>query len=563
MDPFHIERDRWFRGYLDHHPEEATTLGIAGYDARMHDASEAGYAQELGVHQGLLDALAHLGPLSGEDALDADAMRRLARFRVHTLADLHIHERSLELSIHPHAMLGHHVAHIASASEWETFASRLAELPRLLTQREENLRRGLRSGWIPDAVLARHFAEDLLPGAAKWLAALPSLPSRRAHHLPAEGLARLERAGAAASSAMRSHAAFVQAHIVPPSSDTWAVGEEEYRLRLEGFFGLRMTPAELAAEGRERLLVAQGELIARADRLARRGGERVTDLTQATAMVRRLFSQCLTNAEDVVPLYRGLVDRGARFVEERGLFRLPSGWELGIVPIPEGMVHGGGATNWPAPLCDRSRRGHLAVSLEPGMHSTPAAANLTVHEAIPGHYLQSAAWQRGFAAQPSPVRFLCVADDEAMVQQYFGPMLNVEGFAVWAEELLFHEGYLDDEEAVCFAASQVIRAARVVLDVELHTRPMTREQAARTMEEATGLSARWCAGQALRYTRIPIQAVTYDVGVREIRRVWDAARAAEGARFNPAGFHDRFFSFGPLPPATILAQWSADASSLA
>jgi hypothetical protein len=50
--------------------------------------------------------------------------------------------------------------------------------------------------------------------------------------------------------------------------------------------------------------------------------------------------------------------------------------------------------------------------------------------------------------------------------------------------------------------------------------------------------------------------------VREIRRVWDAVRAVEGARFNPAAFHDRFFAFGPLPPATILAQWSAAGSSL-
>jgi uncharacterized protein (DUF885 family) len=130
-------------------------------------------------------------------------------------------------------------------------------------------------------------------------------------------------------------------------------------------------------------------------------------------------------------------------------------------------------------------------------------------------------------------------------------MMNIEGWAVWAEELMLDEGFFEGrpEEELCARVSQIIRAARVLVDVSLHTGRMTPDEASTTFARATGMSIEFARAQVSRYMRAPLQALTYALGCESIRRL----REHPHVRAMPLPkFHEWLLSYGPVPPSRIL-----------
>jgi len=209
------------------------------------------------------------------------------------------------------------------------------------------------------------------------------------------------------------------------------------------------------------------------------------------------------------------------------------------------MIHGGSITNWPAPLSDRSRRGHVAIALTPAAHVVAFMPNLAIHEATPGHFLQSVVWRERFGGAPEPVRFVAVHDEVAAATSWFGAMPAIEGFAVHAENVMREAGFHDHDGEVAAIASALIRAARAACDLSLHLRDVDVDEAAARLCATTGMPRAWCDAQVVRVLRIPIQATTYFVGEQRHRVMLDDARARLGERFRADVFHDRLLACGP------------------
>ena len=89
-------------------------------------------------------------------------------------------------------------------------------------------------------------------------------------------------------------------------------------------------------------------------------------------------------------------------------------------------------------------------------------------------------------------------------------------------------------------------------DLRLHTQDMSREEAAQLLCARTGFPLRWAQGQALRYTRIPLQAITYAVGADRFAALEARRREELGERFDLADFHDGLIAAGPVPPDWML-----------
>ncbi len=545
-------RDRFFRRYLELYPEEATTLGAHAFDDRLSDLSEAGLSDALAFWQSTSGELSRIDPaaLATDDAIDAGIVDRLARFSAHALGELRQAWGNLEASLQPNAMISYQAVQAAAPDDFGPIAARLAAVPRFLAAHEENLRAGLAAGRAPDAAITRQLAAELLPAAARHLGSFASLPARMGLELPAARIAELDAAAAEAQRAYQAHAGFVEAELLPRAAESYALGRDEYARRLELFFGTKRPLDEIAAEAEDTLARA-GDAIVEAARKVARPGERVSDLAGASTVFFRGWSAHPESTDAAVALYRGLAVRIERFVRERRLVTVPEGYEVALAPLPPAIAHGTSVTNWPVPLLDPHQRGFTMVAPDPRAHSIPGAANLFAHEAIPGHHLQSLVWQRAFAGHPSPVRFLLVADDVAFARQAFGPMLNIEGWAAYMEEVMLEHGLYTDEEALLSIVSKAIRAARVVLDIRLHAAGLGRVEAAAWLARSTAMPLGWCEAQVLRYTRIPIQAITYHLGRQAIGELLEARRAALGSAFELGAFHDRFLSFGPVPPALL------------
>ncbi|MEO7092891.1 MAG: DUF885 family protein, partial [Polyangiales bacterium] len=333
---------------------------------------------------------------------------------------------------------------------------------------------------------------------------------------------------------------FYRERILPQARENGAIGEDEVRFRLTHVFGIDRSPDALVDDARAVLAAAQAEIMR---------GTRTTNMEDATAAVRCRQAAIPASDADVFPLYESLTQRARTFVQEQRIFSIPPDLEIGFRPSYPGMTEG--ATNWPAPLLDRQKRAHFLVSPVAANHPLLWAPLLAVHEGIPGHSLQSAWWQRRFSTHEAPVRFLRVNDDVASAAQCFGTMLNVEGFATYVEDRMRRAGYYDDDGIVWAHVVRAIRAVRVIVDLGLSTGRMSRAEAAAFIARECCLSEERGRSETLRYLRIPLQALTYLVGAREIERLHDDCSRALGQAFDEPKFHDALFAYGPVPPAWI------------
>lgn len=548
LDAFVRLRASFFERYLQTQPEEATTLGRHDFDDRLKDLSPSALGDEYVFHRDTLARLERLPPeaLPPDAQLDRLAMLGVSRFHVHTHEDLRGLRSNVELSTYPHTMLQYQLGQAETAADWSAIASRAARIPTFLQQQEELLLEGLATAEVPDVHVVQDFAEDQLPVIVRYYEHLPALPDAHGVTLSPTEARALQHAAHEAREAFATHHRFLRERVLPRARPGVVLGDDEYRWRLRHMFGLTASPEELVLQAEEVLARTEGAIV----HLAAQLSTPLSNLAEARALLARLETEHPARDEDVIPLYRQLIARAEAFVHEHGLFNVPEGSRLGLKPLPPGMVDVRG-TNWPAPLLDPRKPGWFVLAPMAPAHPTVWAALLAVHEGIPGHFLQSVAWQRAFSQHPAPVRFLLVTDHVAMARGHFGPMLNIEGYATYAEERMRRAGFYSPAEALTALVARALRAVRVVVDLGLHTRRMDDDAAVRYLMHHACMPEPNARREILRYKRIPMQAITYLLGALELEQLEEDCRRERGSRFDEPAFHDELFSYGPVPPALL------------
>jgi uncharacterized protein (DUF885 family) len=159
------------------------------------------------------------------------------------------------------------------------------------------------------------------------------------------------------------------------------------------------------------------------------------------------------------------------------------------------------------------------------------------HEGIPGHFLQ-----------------LSIANhlsDEIRKEHSDG--VFIEGWALYTEEMLMRTGLYPNNSA---AQGQILRlsryrAARIGVDVNLHTGKWTFEQAVNYFMEAGGLDREAAEGEAAGAASSPTQKITYMVGKWQIMRMLGRYRDRQGANFRLGSFHNDLLKNGSLPLSIV------------
>jgi uncharacterized protein (DUF885 family) len=155
------------------------------------------------------------------------------------------------------------------------------------------------------------------------------------------------------------------------------------------------------------------------------------------------------------------------------------------------------------------------------------------HEGIPGHFLQLSIANH----LPNEIR-----------RQHSDGIL-IEGWALYGEEMLMRTGLYPDNSA---GSAQILRlsryrAARIGVDVNLHTGKWTFDQAVNYFMEAGGLDREAATGEAAGAAASPTQKITYMVGKWQIMRLLGKYRDKQGANFRLGQFHDDLIKNGSLP----------------
>lgn len=161
-----------------------------------------------------------------------------------------------------------------------------------------------------------------------------------------------------------------------------------------------------------------------------------------------------------------------------------------------------------------------------------------LHEGVPGHHLQIALGQERFDL-PEFRR-----SDEITV--------FVEGWALYAEKLGVEMGiYRDPYEDFGRLSFEIWRACRLVMDVGIHWKGWSYDQAAECLRENTALTDGSIEYETYRYIGWPGQALAYKIGELEIIKLRKHAEAALGPKFDLRGFHTMVIDSGPMPMSVL------------
>lgn len=167
-------------------------------------------------------------------------------------------------------------------------------------------------------------------------------------------------------------------------------------------------------------------------------------------------------------------------------------------------------------------------------NTTSGMESLFLHEAIPGHHYQMSL-QMENDQLPKFRRFL-----------WYGAY--GEGYALYCESLGKELGlYTDPYQYMGALGDEIHRAIRLVVDVGMHTRGMTREQAIRYMTDNEAISEEGATAEIERYMAIAGQALSYKIGALKIRELRNKYQQQLGSRFRLSDFHDEFLKDGCMP----------------
>jgi len=161
---------------------------------------------------------------------------------------------------------------------------------------------------------------------------------------------------------------------------------------------------------------------------------------------------------------------------------------------------------------------------------------LTIHEAMPGHYVQ---FEYANGVQPSTRRLL---------RSVFGNGPYIEGWGQYATQVMLDEGFdRSPEMALTFAKEELRVIANTILDIRLQMLGMTDEEAMDLMLKQTFQEAEEARAKLQRAKLSSAQLPTYFVGWRGWLKVRDEFKQSKGGSFSLPEFNDRALKEGAVP----------------
>lgn len=528
-------------------PASATGTGEHRFDSDMPDLSPAGWAARAALNHALLarlDAIPRAG-LSRANQVDAALLETSLK------GDLWANEVNQSWAWDP---LIHNGA--AGGAFYSLIAREFAPLPdrlRSATARMEKLpgmlagtRAAIDPARVPD-IHAQTYSKQNggVDGLIDQIAGM-------ATDLPAADLTRLTAAATAAKAAVAEHQAWIDGTLVPNAKGDFRIGAARYDAKLAFALNSPMTRADIKVRAQGHLDRLTDEMYGLArTALDGKAGAPPTPAEASGEQKRAAIAAALELAyadrpgrADVLPLANAALAQATAFVGAKGLITLPTD-PVAVIVLPEfqrGVAFA--YCDSPGPL-DRGQKTFYAVSPIPEdwtdvqtdsylrEYNTRSVHELTIHEAMPGHYVQLAHAN----AYPSVLRAV------------LGSGSFVEGWACYAQDVMADAGYYDGDPLykLVHLKWQLRAISNAILDQAIHVDGMSRDDAMAFMVDHTFQQEREAAGKWTRAQLSSCQLPTYFVGWDEHHQLRAEIERREGAAFDLKAYHDKVLSFGSPP----------------
>lgn len=427
---------------------------------------------------------------------------------------------------------------VDNAADAEAYLARLQSYPAQLDGELERLKEARGLGLVPPAFLIdKALAQlQLSVKSARDGGSLVESIARRTKDIPGTWADRARAIAAKdVAPALERQVAELQAQraVATDEAGMWARprGDEFYAWALRASTTTGMTPDEIHERGQEELKALHAEMDAILKGIGYTTGS-VGDRMKALAKdPRYLFAEGDKGRAEILA-----------FIDERLAWiraQLPRAFNTLVDPkmevrrLPPEEEPGAPTAYGGAGSIDGRIPGRYWINLRrTDLHSRFSLADLTFHEAIPGHILQGE-----YTHQMPRIRQLLAFNAYS------------EGWALYAQQLADELGaYADDSVGrVGYLQALAFRACRLVVDTGIHAKRWTREQGVRFFVDVNGSNLEEVASEVDRYCSWPGQACGYKVGHTEINRQRDRAKAALGERFDVKAFNDTLVLGGNVP----------------
>jgi uncharacterized protein (DUF885 family) len=543
--------EREFQYDIEQHPEEATDLGIDGYDDKVTDLSFAAIARRKAHVKEAIAALERFDPatLSTQERISRDMMLydlRMDDAENALYGDLPFGATSGDgwmkvSSMHgPQTFLTQlsQATRFRDARDYENYIKRLEKVPLRLAQTTEILRAGLKSGWVPPrAAMTRVPAMfQVFMGADVTASPLWKPFATFPAGVAADDRVRLAAAGREvlaqqvnpAFAALRK---FLADEYVPHGARSLAAsdlpaGRAYYEYRVRRMTTTNLTAAQIHDIGLKEVARIRAEM----DRVIASTKFKGT-FAQFVNFIRTDPRFFFKTGQERLRAYRDIAKRAD--AELPKLFAELPRTPYGVRAMQP--YEGDNADHYSQPALDGSRAGFFDANVN-NLKARPShemEATL-LHEAVPGHHLQTA-------------RALELANLPKFRRSTWFVAYG-EGWALYAESLGFDMGfYTDPYSHFGRLSAEMLRACRLVIDTGIHSKGWGREQSIEYLADNAGVHVDFATAEIDRYISWAGQALGYKIGELKIRELRDKARAALGDRFDIRRFHNAVLDDGALP----------------
>jgi uncharacterized protein (DUF885 family) len=519
--------ERLTREYLDlvfeTFPTEATLFGRHEHDGRLEDLTEAGLDTFAGRLADLRRRVASVEPADEEEAVDRDALAAALSDGLFVKeVEQPWHRNPFEAATALPASILLLVARDFAPLEQRltSAAQRLEQAPRFLAQAKALLDRPCPALWRQMAVAAAGGGAEFLAGTLGPLAA---------------GTAVAERVAATAAdagAALRDFAGWLEGEHADrfPEDAPFAIGEAAQARKLREVHCFDTSPAGFRAIGEAQIAEITAALAEHAGKLGADDWSAKLDELKGDH----------PDPDGLLPAYRRELERLEAFVFEEDLATNPEA-AARVEATPEFLRPVMGyAAYLPAGPFDPWQQGYFWVTPpadDAGLrdHAFAYIPAVSAHEGYPGHHLQLTSVNRLQSVTRRAIR---------------SPVM-IEGWGLYTEQLMHDVGYYDDRARLAQLAMRLLRALRIVLDMELQSGELSYEAAVARAVSVGRVGESTARSEVARYSMTPTQPFSYLVGCLELERLRAASQARLGDAFRLRRFHDRVLSYGNMPPTLV------------
>ncbi len=534
-------------------PVEATALGEHRFDRLMPDFSTRGRAARRNEWKLLLAGLNRIDPakLSRDQQVDYAVLVNELEYRI--WADQALQEWAWNpMGYNDVAGAALYTLAARDFASWEvrlkSATARMEAIPALLRESRRQL--------VPARVPKVH-AETVAKQNAGIAEIAEGMLAPQAGVLKRADRVRFDRALAGLMKAVAEQQTWYDKVLIPAAKGDFRLGHALYDRKMKFALMSELTRPELKA----RALKAKAETRAEMYTLSRQVLAGRGDLAMPDSPTP--YQQQVVIEEALKLSYakrppRNQLEQRARetlaeataFVAAKGFIRMPDG-PVKIITMPKFQQGFAVAYNDPPGPFEKGGQNFYAVSPIPKEWSDEQATSflseyndymihdLSIHEAMPGHYVQLDHSNR--------------TDNALRAYLYSGPF--VEGWAVYSEQVMAEAGYLGGDPLfqLTVLKMRLRSVTNTLLDIAIHTEGMSRDEAMTLMMQGAFQQEREAAGKWTRANLSSVQLLSYFTGYSEHVALREEAKARWGKDYTLRRYNDTVLSFGSPPVKYVRA----------